>query len=165
MKTKRPLEVHIRWMVRSDMAEVLEIEELQFEYPWTEDQFIAHLRKRNVIAMVATWEGKVVGFMLYAIHPTHYHIESFAVNHGAEGRGVGRQMVEKLAGKLTPAKRTRLTIDIWERNLHAQNFFKAMGFTSPGILRGYFNTIGEDAYAMELYHPDAVRDEELETSH
>ena len=45
-------EVHIRWMIRRDMPGVLEIEKLSFEYPWTEEDFIRCLRRRNCIGMV-----------------------------------------------------------------------------------------------------------------
>src|SRR4051812_2604533 len=47
------LRVHIRWMIRRDMAEVLEIERSAFEFPWFEEEFIRCLRQRNCIGMVA----------------------------------------------------------------------------------------------------------------
>ena len=46
------LRVHIRWMIRRDMAEVLDIERQCFEFPWTEDEFINCLRQRNAIGMI-----------------------------------------------------------------------------------------------------------------
>lgn len=44
--------VHIRWMIRRDMQEVLEIEKSGFEFPWSEEDFIRCLRQRNCIGMV-----------------------------------------------------------------------------------------------------------------
>ncbi len=44
---KQSLGVHIRWMIRRDMTEVLAIEDGSFEFPWTEDDFIRCLRQRN----------------------------------------------------------------------------------------------------------------------
>ncbi|MEM1305855.1 MAG: ribosomal-protein-alanine N-acetyltransferase RimI, partial [Planctomycetota bacterium] len=47
------LRVHIRWMIRRDMQEVLGIEQESFEFPWLEEDFIRCLRQRNCIGMVA----------------------------------------------------------------------------------------------------------------
>ncbi len=40
--------VHIRWMIRRDMAAVLEIENQSFEYAWSEDDFIRCLRQTQL---------------------------------------------------------------------------------------------------------------------
>src|SRR4029079_7559263 len=39
MSSLQQLRVHIRWMIRRDMAEVLEIEAAGFEFPWSEEDF------------------------------------------------------------------------------------------------------------------------------
>ena len=36
--------VHIRWMIRRDMPEVLQTEQESFEYAWTEEDFLRCLR-------------------------------------------------------------------------------------------------------------------------
>ncbi|MEC8433997.1 MAG: ribosomal-protein-alanine N-acetyltransferase RimI, partial [Planctomycetota bacterium] len=33
------VKVHIRWMIRRDMTDVLQIESQAFEFPWTEEDF------------------------------------------------------------------------------------------------------------------------------
>lgn len=35
--TRERIAVHVRWMIRRDMAEVLRTEELSFEFPWSEE--------------------------------------------------------------------------------------------------------------------------------
>ena len=59
---KEKVRVHIRWMIRRDMADVLAIENASFEFPWLEDDFIRCLRQRNCIGMVAESEpdGRMV---------------------------------------------------------------------------------------------------------
>ena len=39
--------VHIRWMIRRDMPEVLEAEQQSFDYSWTEEDFLRCLPQRN----------------------------------------------------------------------------------------------------------------------
>ena len=93
--------VHIRWMIRRDMPEVLGIERQSFEFPWSEDEFVRCLRQRNCIGMVAEHDERIVGFMIYELHKNRLHILNFAVRAEFRRRGVGSQMIRKLAGKLS----------------------------------------------------------------
>ena len=93
---KEQVRVHIRWMIRRDMPEVLQTEQESFEYSWTEEDFLRCLRQRNCIGMVAEQGEKVVGFMIYELHKNKLHILNFAVNPGCRRFGVGAQMVAKL---------------------------------------------------------------------
>src|SRR5204862_6467086 len=65
---KEQVRVHIRWMIRRDMPEVLHTEQQSFEFAWTEEDFLRCLRQRNCIGMVAEHGEKVVGFMIYELH-------------------------------------------------------------------------------------------------
>src|SRR5215510_10144334 len=82
-----PLPVHIRWMIRRDMPEVLAIEKHCFEFPWQDEDFIRCLRQRNCIGMVAEAGERVVGFMIYELHKSRLHILNFAVHEGYRHRG------------------------------------------------------------------------------
>src|SRR2546423_1822739 len=79
---KEQARVHIRWMIRRDMPEVLQTEQQSFEYPWTEEDFLRCLRQRNCIGMVAEQGEKVVGFMIYELPKAKLHILNFAVHPG-----------------------------------------------------------------------------------
>jgi ribosomal-protein-alanine N-acetyltransferase len=152
---KSQVRVHIRWMIRRDMAEVLDIERSSFEFPWFEEDFIRCLRQRNCIGMVAEHGERVVGFMIYELHKTRLHILNFAVAADFRRRGIGQQMIEKLVGKLSSQRRTRITLEVRETNLPAQLFFKSAAFRAVTVLRAYYEDSPEDAYLMQFRHsPD-----------
>jgi len=147
--------LHIRWMIRRDMAEVLEIENESFEFPWSEEEFIRCLRQRNCIGMVADCDDKVVGFMVYELHKTRLHILNFAVGHAWRRQGIGRKMAGKLVGKLSAQRRTRIVLEVRETNLDAQIFFRAQGFRAVNVLRDFYEDTTEDAYLMQFrYRPN-----------
>ena len=146
---KLQLRVHIRWMIRRDMPEVLDIERSSFEFPWFEEDFIRCLRQRNCIGMVAEHAEQVVGFMIYELHKTRLHILNFAVSSNLRRRGVGRQMIEKLVGKLSSQRRTQITLEVRETNLPAQIFFRHSGFRATNVLRDFYDDSPEDAYVMQ----------------
>jgi ribosomal-protein-alanine N-acetyltransferase len=149
---KSQLRVHIRWMIRRDMPEVLEIERQSFEFPWFEEDFIRCLRQRNCIGMVAEHAEHVVGFMIYELHKTRLHILNFAVSAGLRHRSVGTQMIEKLVGKLSSQRRTEITLEVRETNLGAQIFFRQGGFRATNVLRDFYDDSTEDAYVMQYYY-------------
>ncbi len=111
-KAKDQARVHIRWMIRRDMPEVLQAEQLSFEYAWNEEDFLRCLRQRNCIGMVAEHGEKVVGFMIYELHKNKLHILNFAVHPAWRRLAVGAQMVAKLISKLSSHRRTRITLEV-----------------------------------------------------
>jgi len=144
------LQVHTRWMIRHDMPEVLDIENGSFEFPWLEEDFIHCLRQRNCSGMVAEHEDRVVGFMIYELHKTRIHVLNFAVAPDYRRRGVGSQMVDKLAEKLSPQRRSRITLEVRETNLPGQLFFRRCGFRAVSVLQNFYEDYEttEDAYTM-----------------
>lgn len=145
--------VHIRWMIRRDMPEVLGIEEQSFESPWQEEDFIRVLRQRNCIGMVAESFERVVGFMVYELHPNRLHLLNLAVAAGLRGRLVGCQLVEKLISKLSPVRRNRIMLEVRERNVPAQLFFRALDFRAISVLQRFYADTDEDAYLFQYRCP------------
>ena len=146
--------VHIRWMIRRDMSEVLDIERESFEFPWSEEDFIRCLRQRNCIGMVAEHDDRVVGYMIYELHKARLHILNFSVARSMQRLNIGAQMVEKLISKLSSQRRSRITLEVRETNLAAQLFFRENGFRAVSVLRDYYEDSPEDAYLMQYrYRP------------
>jgi len=141
--------VHIRWMIRRDMPAVLAIEELSFEFPWNEEEFIRCLRQRNSIGMVAEIDDLIVGYMIYELHKNRLHITNFAVSPTNRRFSIGSQMIDKLKSKLSYTRRNRLMLEVRETNLAAQLFFKEQGFRAISVLRGFYEDSPEDAYLMQ----------------
>ncbi len=146
---KEQVRVHIRWMIRRDMPEVLHAEQESFEYAWTEEDFLRCLRQRNCIGMVAEQGERVVGFMIYELHKNKLHILNFAVHPSYRRCGVGTQMVSKLVSKLSSHRRTRITLEVRESNLTAQVFYRSQEFKAVRVLRTFYEDSGEDAYLLQ----------------
>ena len=160
---KAQVRVHIRWMIRRDMPEVLAIEHASSEFPWCEEEFLRVLRQRNCIGMVAEYGERVVGFMIYELHKNKLHILNFAVHPTWRRQGVGAQMVAKLISKLSSHRRTRITLEVRETNLTAQLFFRRQEFKAVRVLRGFYEDSGEDAFLMEYRFGNDLGDDAEET--
>jgi len=146
---KQQVRIHIRWMIRRDMPEVLAIEAESFEFPWLEEDFIRCLRGRNCIGMVAEYDDRIVGFMIYELAKNRIQVLNLATAAKWRRRGVGSQMAAKLVGKLSAQRRTRITLEVRETNLPAQLFFRTSGFRAVSVLRDFYEDTPEDAYLMQ----------------
>ena len=153
--------VHIRWMIRRDMPEVLAIEHAGFEFPWCEEEFLRVLRQRNCIGMVAELGERVVGFMIYELHKNKLVVLDLATNAEFARQGVGRQMVSKLVGKLSSHRRTKIVLHVRETNLNAQHFFHKQGFRALEVVREHYGDTNEDAYVMQYLLDHSVEEESL----
>ena len=162
LEQKELVRVHIRWMIRRDMAEVLATEQLSFEYAWTEEDFLRCLRQRNCIGMVAEHNDRIVGFMIYELHKNRLHVLNFAVHPSVRRSGAGTQMVAKLVGKLSSHRRSKITLAVRERNLDAQLFFRMQQFKAVRVLRNYYEDSGEDAFLMEFRLGTDLEDDDFD---
>jgi len=144
--------VSVRWMLRRDLPDVVAIEALSFEFPWSEEDFVNCLRRRNCLGMVAEDDGAVVGFMVYELKKTSICVLNFCVSPGARRCGVGLCLVRELLRKLenSPIQK-RITLEVRETNLPGQLFFRAAGFRAVAVLRGLYEEYGgEDGYLFVL---------------
>ena len=141
--------ITIRWMLRQDMPDVLAIENQSFQFPWMEEDFLRCSRQMSCIGLVAEHDGQIVGFVIYELHKTRLRILNCAVAAGVRRQGVGTQMVTKLAGKLSVARRTRVTLEVCETNLIAQVFLRSLGFRAVRIRRDFYEETSEAAYVMQ----------------
>lgn len=146
---EKEIRVHVRWMVRRDFPEVLEIESSCFEFPWREEDFIRCLRQRNCIGMVAEYEGRVVGFMIYEVPKNRIHLLNIATAPEFQRKGVASQMIRKLIGKLANQRRNRIVMEVRETNLAALVFFRSLGFRAVVVLRNFYEDMNEDAYVLQ----------------
>jgi len=153
-ESKEPTKPHIRWMIRRDMPEVLDIEKKSFEDSWDEDDFMEDLRQRCVIGMVAEHDEKIVGFMIYELNKTDIHILNFAVHPDHRFRGIGNAMAQKLKSKLGP-RRDKIFLEVRKSGRDTQLFFKKIGFQAARMLSAFYKDTDEDAILMEYkYKPD-----------
>lgn len=141
--------MNIRWLIRRDMPTVLDIEYRCFQYSWSEEEFIACLRRRNVIGMCCDVDDVLAGYMVYELLPNRLNLLNFAVDLRFQRQGVGRAMVDKLKSKLSGSRRCKILAKVRESNIDALMFFKAQGFIAISILREPYEDTSEDAILMQ----------------
>lgn len=121
-----------RWMIRRDIAQVQAIDKHSYHLPWEEDDFLARLRHRNCIGVVAEWHDQIIGYMVYDLYPSHIQLTRLATHPNMRLRGVGRGMTRYLCDKLD-SNRRRIAVEFSEVGLEtAAPFFGRCGFNATG---------------------------------
>lgn len=139
--------VEIRWLIRSDMPKVLKIESASFEYPWSEDDFMGQLIRRNCIGIVAEVNRRVVGYIIYDLDKGSLNVLNLAVDSQYTRQGIGSMIVDRMKAKLGQQRRTRITATVWERNLIGQQFFRSCGFR---VVETVPMDLGDDGYVFQF---------------
>ena len=143
-------QTHIRWMIRRDLDSVVAIEKDVFDYPWSQQEFLIALRQSNCMGMIAERNDEVIGYMIYELHKTQIELLNFAVRSRSQRLGVGTALIEYLKSKLAYQRRDKITLDLRERNLDGQLFFRKAGFVCTAILHGWYAVEEEStAYRMQ----------------
>lgn len=148
--------MHIRWIIRRDRPEVLDIEQRSFDQPWSDDDFTRALRQRNIIGLVAEVDEAIAGYVIYELGKRRLHILNLAVAPWMRRLKVGSALIDKLYGKLRKDGRHVLSLEVRESNLSAQLFFREMGFKAKTVLRNVYADSDEDAYYMERRYEDTL---------
>jgi [ribosomal protein S18]-alanine N-acetyltransferase len=140
--------VHIRWMIRRDMPQVMEIGNA---LGWDEEEFIHHLRQRNCIGMVAERFETILGYMLYELNEGELKLLNMAVHPDHRRSRIGSQMITHAKRKLITHRRRKLVAAVSDANLPAHLLFHFNDFkTLPNARDVYhfvYETNGEDEHA------------------
>lgn len=147
--------LHVRWMIRRDMLEVLDIEQQSADSPLGEAEFRAILGKHDVIGMVATLAEteRVVGFAVYRLEKTHLEILNLAVHPDVRRSGVGRRLMARLVRKLG-GRRIHIRTTVPETRMSMHRFLAASGFRAIGVVRGWFGE--RDGYDFVFRAPEST---------
>lgn len=158
--------VHIRWMINSDLHELLAIETTAFGgwgLPWNEDDFRGQLRKRNGIGMVAVGETNedILGYMVYELEGRRINLLNFVVEPGLRRRKIGSQMMAKLFSKLDVGRRDTLQAVVPELYTDMHVFLRSMGWRAvrrlPDVLERFFPTT-PDGYLFAFHYTGELPD-------
>jgi ribosomal-protein-alanine N-acetyltransferase len=136
----------IRWLIRKDLKDVMRIDKRSFKHPYTEEDFLLLLKQRNNIGMVGSIGGHIVAFMIYELIKDRLDLKTLAVDADVRRAGIGRAMIERLAGKLSLDRRTMIDTRVRERNLPAQLFLVSQGFVCEETERDAYEETDESEY-------------------
>jgi [ribosomal protein S18]-alanine N-acetyltransferase len=138
----------IRDMQEDDISAILEIEEISFTTPWSEQDFLNELYKKDVLLKVAVFEGNIIGYLCVNHHLHESHILNLAVHPDFRRRGIASILMEEAIRELEKMDCVFMYLKVRVSNTGAQRFYELLGFKVESISKKYYGNPDEDALLM-----------------
>lgn len=141
----KPTAINIRKLNPQDFDEVLWIENVSFDDPWKKADFQRCI-KMGCWLMVATQNGKVVGYVVIQFLKDRIELVNLAVEPTHRRSGIGRRLVEWAQRQVQVFSKSSISLTVRETNLNAQLFFRALCIPAVRVIRNPFQDLEEDGF-------------------
>jgi ribosomal-protein-alanine N-acetyltransferase len=147
------MEIRIDRAKKRDIPRILQIERQSFPTPWSEWVFKQELENKHSHFLVAKLKEKrkeIVGYLVMWIVLDEAHISNIAVAPEHRRKGIG-EMLMRYALEMAKSRGVfKVTLEVRETNLPAQNLYRKLGFRLLGVRKEYYTDTGEDALLMGI---------------
>jgi ribosomal protein S18 acetylase RimI-like enzyme len=125
--------IHIRKMTDADLPQVVETDNAAFHPLWHNSfDTIKLAYSQALFATVAENSHGIYGYQISTGHGQRAHLARLAVRPGAQGRGVGRALLNDLFTKVTRNGILRLSVNTQSDNGTSLSLYQKMGFHRTG---------------------------------
>jgi ribosomal protein S18 acetylase RimI-like enzyme len=130
-------------------------------WTWTPRRVAAHIKEREHLAVIATAERQLAGFVMAQFGAERVHLALLAVADAHRGRGLGRQLVRWVEESALVAGLFHIRLEVRASNTQARRFYTKLGYTQGGVLPRYYSGL-EDAiqFSRDLQVRKRIADEE-----
>jgi ribosomal-protein-alanine N-acetyltransferase len=129
----------VRRFAARDLAAVITIERACFKsHAWPPEWLTAYAADFPDLFMVASIEGRIVGYSAAALARGWAELVSVAVLPAFRGRGVASALLSATIGKLRRRGTTGLSLMVRVDNRRAQRLYTRFGFARVRIIAGYY---------------------------
>ena len=142
--------ISIAAMTLDDLDEVLDIERVSFQTPWSRSAFRYELTQNRVARSVVLRMGReLAGYLCLWEIGHEIHITNLAVHPRFRRRGVARALLGQTMEGARRSGVELLFLEVRPTNGEALALYESFGFSVIGRRKGYYFDTGEDALVME----------------
>ena len=138
----------VRPMTKRDITRVHEIEVQSFTSPWSKLSLLGELHNDLAHYYVATEEDRVIGYGGMWLLFDEAHITNIAIAPEKRGHHFGRYLLYGMMKTAHARGADRMTLEVRETNVRAQNLYYSLDFVKQGYRRRYYDDTGEGALLL-----------------
>ena len=124
-------------MVSTDLASVVENEQLGYSHPWSEGIFADCIRSGNECWLIITG-SKNIGHGILSVGVGESHLLNVCINPEYQGQGYGRNLVQHMLDRARNHRTSSIFLEVRPSNLVAFKLYESLGFNEIGIREGYY---------------------------
>lgn len=133
------MDIEIRKMELTDLEQIEDILESDFDDFWNASIFKQELQNENSYYLVAILDGEVVGFAGYMLILDEADITNVVVRKDMRNRGIATKLLERLLDLIEPMSKIELiTLEVNENNEPAIKLYEKFGFNQEGLRKNYY---------------------------
>ncbi|WNO61512.1 ribosomal protein S18-alanine N-acetyltransferase [Rheinheimera sp. MMS21-TC3] len=136
----------------ADIPALHQIELAANPYPWPVTAFQSSLSGLYFNYKLVI-DNQLIGFVFCKIVADQAELFNICVNPNHQGKGLGKQLLQKLIADLTAKQVTELWLEVRASNQAAIGLYERFGFSCVDIRPNYYRNAqgAEDAHIMCLY--------------
>jgi ribosomal-protein-alanine N-acetyltransferase len=147
------MRIRIRDASNRDLPQIVEIERLSFDNPWSRDSFLRELSlpfSRTTVAVAINEVAEAVqGYLCRWLVADECHVLNVAVHPTARRARIGERLMEDVIVEAKHAKAHLVTLEVRRSNFAARSLYRKLNFEERRLRKNYYGA-GEDAIVMEL---------------
>ena len=144
------LKFTLRDMTAADLKLVVALERKIFPDAWPESAFQEILEDDDWSAVVAEYEGKIIGYAFFLIVLNESHLANIAVVEPFRRKSVAKHLLEHILRVVQEKKCEIILLEVRVSNREARAFYGRFGFKELYRRKKYYRDPGEDALVMAL---------------
>lgn len=145
----------LRTLHKSDLEQILLIEESVHVSPWSRETFLTCFRA-DYKGWVIEEEKVVIGFVIVSLQPEECHVLNLCVSRAQQSKGLGRKLMDYALEQAKKSGTIIAYLEVRRSNSRAISLYRKMQFHLVGERKNYYPTVSgqEDAliFAKSLNH-------------
>ena len=157
-ETKSEPDIEIRAMARGDVRTVVRMEKQIFPDPWSSAAFKEQLDTAGWGAIVAEFDGRIIGYACYYMVSGESHLTNIAVEEKYRRKSVAKRLLENILQVVKGYNCEYIFLEVRPSNHAAISFYEKHGFEILYRRPNYYRKPAEDAVVMGRYLGSIERD-------
>lgn len=148
------MKIHYRIINKKDIDGIFSVSSLSFETPWSYESIKSESNNplaKYIVAIDLDDNEKVIGFIGAWVAVFEADIVNIAVHPDYRKFGIGSKLISSFIELGRNEDWYKITLEVRESNLPAQNLYKKYNFEIDGIRKEYYTDNKENAILMSFY--------------
>tara|TARA_Y100000996_G_C22255609_1_gene533665 strand:- start:190 stop:636 length:447 start_codon:yes stop_codon:yes gene_type:complete len=140
---------YIKKIKRSDIDEIIQIENDSYKRPWVKEHFEKDINNQCSINYIYKKDKELIGYLFGYLINDEYQLNKITVKAEHRYKKIGKLLFLHCLRTLINLDVKCIQLEVSSLNLIAQDFYKSLGFIKVGLRENYYS-IHEDAVLYNL---------------